>query len=152
MRKGKETQSERPNPDQSIHILIRLFLEDRGIKETCSISQCLRSSKYQNPDHSFSSASLFMLHLQISIGFTLRHCIFQQLLPGKAVLLLPAQPTGDVSSVKISSTSCCPPSAPSPWPGGSWRQAEHLALLFDVLSLFSLIPPQQQLEQTRTGI
>lgn len=117
MKKGKETQSESPNPDQSVHILIRLFLAERGIKESCSISQCLRSSKYQNPDHSFSSASLFMLHLQISIGFTLRHCIFQQLLPGKAVLSLPAQPTGDVSSVKISSASCCPPTALSPWPG-----------------------------------
>lgn len=55
------------------------------------------------------SQFLFMLHLQISISFTLRHYIFQQLVPGKVVLPLPEQPRecqGNVSSGTSSMLSC----------------------------------------------
>lgn len=70
------------------------------------------------------SQFLFMLHLQISISFTLRHYIFQQLVPGKVVLPLPAQSRG-MSAVGPVSCSAVPQlhGVPS-W--GSWCRAEQL--------------------------
>lgn len=65
-----------------------------------------------------------MLHLQIRISFTLRHYNFQQLVPGKVVLLLPAQPR-EISAEGPVPRSAAPQlqSAPS-W--DSWFRAEQL--------------------------
>lgn len=83
------------------------------------------------------SQFLLMLHLQISISFTLRHYIFQQLVSGKVVLPLPAQPgecqQWDQLHVQLP-LSC---SAPR-W--GSWCRAEQL-MLQDGLPLLPLLSP-----------